>query len=185
MNLPGIYNIFNEKWNCQTIWLYSDPHFGDEELAAGIPERPSDLAQIQSINSKVGRKDLIIFLGDIGDVECVKKIRGRKILIAGNHDAGMSNYKDVFEEVYEGPLMIGEKLILSHEPINTPWAFNLHGHIHEKDYTNDDYHYNCCADHINYTPINFNQWLKEGHLKNIKSIHRATIDNATERKNRK
>lgn len=86
----------------------------------------------------------------------------------------------LFDEVYEGPVMIGEKLILSHEPIkNCPWVFNLHGHIHDKRAKNDKYHFNCCLNAINYEPINFNKWMKEGHLAPIESLHRGTIDFAT------
>lgn len=89
----------------------------------------------------------------------------------------------LFDEVYEGPIMIGEKLILSHEPIkNCPWVFNLHGHIHDKRAKNDKYHFNCCLNAINYEPINFNKWMKEGHLAPIESIHRITINSATIRK---
>ena len=88
----------------------------------------------------------------------------------------------LFDEVYEGPLMIGEKLILSHEPIkNCPWVFNLHGHIHDKRAKNDKYHFNCCLNAINYEPINFNKWMKEGHLAPVESLHRGTIDSATNR----
>ena len=88
----------------------------------------------------------------------------------------------LFDEVYEGPIMIGEKLILSHEPIkNCPWVFNLHGHIHDKRAKNDKYHFNCCLNAINYEPINFNKWMKEGHLAPVESLHRGTIDYATNR----
>ena len=106
----------------------------------------------------------------------------------GNHDAGASNYlgKDLFQETYSGPVMIGEKLILSHEPIkNCDWCFSLHGHTHSRDIVNDDYHFNVCADVINYTPINFNKWMKEGHLAKVKSLHRQAIDEATDRRRRR
>ena len=180
MALPGVYEIFNDRWSNQTVWLYSDPHFGDKELANNIPNRPSNEEQIKMINSKVGRADTIIFLGDIGDIKCAEKIRGYKVLICGNHDVGATNYRGVFQQIYTGPLMIGEKLILSHEPIpGITWAMNIHGHVHDKRSKNDMYHFNCCADVINYTPINFNQWLKEGHMSKIQSIHRQTIDTAT------
>ena len=49
--IPGLYKVFNERWNGQTTWVYSDPHFGDKELAAGTPDRPSDEEQIKLINS--------------------------------------------------------------------------------------------------------------------------------------
>jgi calcineurin-like phosphoesterase family protein len=180
MALCGVYDIFNERWCKQTVWIYSDPHFGDAELAASIKNRPSDEEQIKMINSCVGRKDTIIFLGDIGDIECAKQVRGYKVLICGNHDVGHTVYKEVFDEVYSGPLMIGEKLLLSHEPVDVPWAYNIHGHDHA-GYIRTG-HTNVCADVIGYKPINFNQWLKEGHTARVQTIHRVTIDKATKRK---
>lgn len=106
------------------------------------------------------KNDTTIFLGDIGDVNYIKKIRGYKVLIMSNHDAGafryqrnshilikefesieeaknaernheidkyeinmtapfIAGYRDnkLFDEVYEGPLTIAEKLIFSHEQL--------------------------------------------------------------------
>ncbi len=182
MALPGVYKSFNERWAGQTVWVISDTHFGDKELRAGVPGRPSDEQLVKNINSKVGRKDTLLLLGDVGDVEYVKQLRGYKVLIAGNHDAGMSNYSDLFNEVYEGALIIGEKLILSHEPVNISWLFNLHGHIHDFRHKNDNHHFNVCADMIGYMPINLNQWMKQGYLSRIETIHRTTINKATKRK---
>lgn len=232
--LPGLYDIFQERWGqSQSCYIYSDPHFSDDELAGGIKGRPSAEEQIKRINAKCGRRDCLIILGDIGDVEYVRQLRAEyKILIMGNHDAGSSNYKretyDVmfdqeiytkeqalaemkelypgwkiiireeygftspfkrwiatadnllFDEVYEGALMVGEKLIFSHEPVDIPWAYNIHGHDHA-GYIRTG-HTNVCSDVIGYEPINFNQWLKEGHTARVQTIHRATIDNATKRK---
>ena len=183
MAISGMYNLFNEKWCKQTIWLISDTHFGDEELRAGIPGRPTDDELVKMINSKVGKKDTIIHLGDVGDVEFMKKIRGYKVLICGNHDAGATNYEGVFDEVYTGPLMIGEKLLLSHEPVDILWAFNIHGHDHAGAGRKN--HLNVCLDVIDYEPINMNQIMKTGLLSKTESIHRLTIDNATERKNKR
>lgn len=182
MAIAGLYKIF-DHWHAQgTVWIYSDPHFSDEELAAGQPNRPADAEQIENINRKVGRKDTLIILGDVGDIEAVRKLRGYKILIMGNHDSGRTNYEGVFNEVYEGPLMISEKLILSHEPIDVPWAFNIHGHVHNRNHKNDKRHFNACAEAIDFSPINFNQWMKQGHFSRIETIHRSTIDSATARK---
>ena len=92
----------------------------------------------------------------------------------------------LFDEVYEGALIVGEKLILSHEPITgLTWAMNLHGHIHDKRAKTDAYHINCCSDVIGYEPINLTQRLKHGFTSVITTIHRETIDNATERKKEK
>lgn len=231
MAIAGMYKTFDHWHKEGTLWIYSDPHFDDAELAAGVAGRPSAEEQVKMINSKVGKKDTIIFLGDIGNVEWVKKIRGYKVLIMGNHDAGRTNYERViaherfefdrdeegvrdamarlypncrytaleaygfhapfewwdayadnmlFDEVYEGPVMIGEKLILSHEPVDIPWAFNIHGHDHTGAKRKN--HLNVCADVIGYTPVNMNQFMKSGALSHIETIHRETIDKATIRK---
>ena len=183
MALAGVYKEYNERWCKQTVWVYSDPHFGDEELAAGTPGRPSADEQVTMINSCVGRKDTLIILGDIGDVEYAKKLRGYKVLICGNHDAGRTNYEEAFDEIYEGALIIGEKIILSHEPVDIPWLFNIHGHDHAGAVRVN--HLNVCSDVIGYKPINLNQFLKNGPTAKIQSIHRVTIDKATERKKKR
>lgn len=231
--LPGIYDAF-QHWGQQTVWIYSDPHFSDEDLECGIRNRPSDEEQIKNINSCAGRKDTLIILGDVGNIECVRQLRAaHKVLIMGNHDSGATNYKRkietfyydkdeytreevkdlvmkqypnfkisiedyfrsenatfnywvvkvdncLFDEVYEGALIIGEKIILSHEPVDIPWAHNIHGHDHAGHKRKG--HTNVCSDVIGYKPINFNQWLKSGHTAQVQTIHRATIDKATERK---
>lgn len=232
MNLPGVYKSFSERWGgLQTCWIISDTHFDDKDLKQGIHNRPSDEELVKSINAKCGKTDLLIHLGDVGDVSYVKQLRAKyKVLIMGNHDSGRTNYerqiitrtfpqeifqKDeamlemqriypgcryiiseeydfdnenyvwvvkadnmLFDEVYEGPLMIGEKLILSHEPVDAPWAFNIHGHTHLGPIRQDKYHFNVCSDVIGYVPINMNQFMKSGTLAHIDTIHRKIINKA-------
>lgn len=180
--IQGLYDIF-AHWHKQgTVWIYSDTHFNDEDLAVGVKSRPSAEEHLKLINSKVGKKDTLILLGDVGDIEIARRLKGYKILIAGNHDAGMSNYKDVFDEVYAGALIVGEKLILSHEPVNVPWAFNIHGHVHSGEPMSDNQHFNVCGEARKcYEPVNLNQFMKAGFMAKIQTIHRDTIDKATKR----
>lgn len=233
--LPGIYDSF-QHWGekHQTVWIYSDPHFNDDELAGGIKGRPSAEEQVKRINAKCGRRDCLIILGDVGDVEYVRQLRAEyKVLIMGNHDAGSTNYKreivkrifdkdihpdkaeirvimekefpgwvirieedydfhcpfnrwiayadnKLFDEVYEGALIVGEKLILTHEPVEIPWLFNVHGHDHAGRKRQN--HLNVCSDVIGWEPVNFTSFLKSGFGSKIQTIHRETIDNATKRK---
>ena len=232
--LPGIYDSF-QHWGekHQTVWIYSDPHFNDDELAGGIKGRPSAEEQVKRINAKCGRRDALICLGDVGDIEYVRQLRAEyKVLVMGNHDAGASNYKRqvikkiydqddytkeqvlaemranypgwkitiyesyefhapfkrwnvyadnlLFDEVYEGAVIVGEKLILSHEPVNIPWLYNVHGHDHAGRQRQN--HLNVCSDVISWEPVNFTQFLKSGFASKIQTIHRETIDNATKRK---
>lgn len=84
----------------------------------------------------------------------------------------------LFDEVYEGPLCISEKIILSHEPINLPYFVNIHGHDHAGKFR-DGKNLNVAANVCNYTPINLKNEIKNGLLANVLSIHRMTIDNAS------
>jgi len=254
--IKHLYDEIAKRWltNCDSIYIYSDTHFSDVELydMRGLLNIPDDIVfakeqgdsrsydlyveervevldemQIKNINSKAGKNSCLIILGDVGNIECVKKLKAKyKILIMGNHDKGASNYlmrwdakwwpdydmeelkKDghtevldyppgailygkrinegLFDEVYEGPLMINDRVILSHEPINVPnYMFNIHGHVHKADYKGDSHHLNCCAEAINYTPINLINLLQKGLLKDIDSIHRMTIDLATTKKKKR
>lgn len=235
--IKGLYKPF-EHWGENTCWIISDTHFDDPDLIHPYPDRPTAAEQVKLINSKVGKNDTLIILGDVGNVEWVRQLRGYKVLVMGNHDAGASNYQRqiwikkfdkreyqkhealdemkrlypdcsytitegfdfssclgywevkadnrLFDLVLTGPVLIGEKLILSHEPIEgLDWCCNLHGHTHDRNIVNDKYHFNVCADVINYTPINFNKWIKGGHLAKIQSLHRQTINEATDRRRRK
>lgn len=183
MALPGLYDCFQHWGEKNAVWVISDTHFGDKDIQKAFPNRPSDEELIKNINQKVGKTGTLLLLGDVGDIECAKQLKGYKVLICGNHDAGATNYKEIFDEVYTGALIIGEKLLLSHEPIDIPWVFDIHGHDHVG--TKRKGHLNVCADAIGYTPINFNQFLKSGASSKIQTIHRETIDKATERKKKR
>ena len=234
--IETLYSPFRKWTERGTLWVYSDPHFSDPDMVELRKNYIGDDEQIARINSKVGKNDTIIFLGDIGNEEMIRKIRGYKVLIMGNHDKGASKYKrkqamiafdkdkhtkaevydivyqehpgwkidiyesyDVsrapyefwlavadnclFDEVYEGPLFIAEKLILSHEPIALHYAFNIHGHDHSGWHIGL-HHLNVCAEHIDYTPVNVGRLIKKGLLSKVDSIHRITIDRAVEKKER-
>lgn len=230
MITDNLYPCFHHWYRGGNIWLYSDPHFNDPEMKYLRKDYIGDEEQVKRINSKVGKKDTIIFLGDIGDLSYISKIRGYKVLIAGNHDTGLSKYQKathivyeikingekksftreelnkqilgsiikfedftgvekcnmLFDEIYTGPLLIADNILLSHERIdNFPYAVNFHGHDHSQWSENDDLHINFCAEHIDYYPQPLMDYIKSGILKNAKDIHRITIDNATKKKFKK
>ena len=246
--LPQLYENFQRWSDGGTIWLYSDPHFDDADCKAISTEWPSPEEQIAKINKKVYKGDTLIILGDIGNPEYIKRIKaGYKVLIAGNHDLGLTNYKktitheireihtkfigneqyvvelnieersfrkelyvkypyakiniqeryefhspfhffdatidnNLFDEVYGGPLFIGEKILLSHEPIDIPFALNIHGHTHARvGYGLYDLnHFNVCSNTVGFEPQNLSEIIKAGFLKRVETIHRLTIDKASE-----
>ena len=81
------------------VWLYSDTHFEDSDCPLMDPEWPDPDEQVKMINSCVGRCDTLIILGDIGNPEYLKKSRGYKVLILGNHDMGITNYESYVDEI--------------------------------------------------------------------------------------
>ena len=179
-----LYSMFDHWFRGGNIFVISDNHFSDQEMIHLRKNYIGDDEQIKRINSKVGKNDTLIFLGDIGNVEYIKKIRGYKVLIMGNHDSGKSNYTDYFDEVYDGPIMISKKVMLSHEPFDSPYIFSIHGHKHDNGF-NNGHNFNACAEWINYTPVSLLDMFKKGMFKNVEDIHRQTIDRATARKAKK
>lgn len=68
-----------------------------------------DEAQLKSINKNAHKNDTLILLGDVGDVECVKKLKaGYKVLVMGNHDKGATNYKKAYIEELQCPICGGK-----------------------------------------------------------------------------
>ncbi len=269
MKTMKLYPCFQHWLHGGQIYIYSDPHFGDEYNHELRPNNVDDETQVALINKKVTPNDTIIFLGDICDKEFIKKIRGYKVLITGNHDVGATTYQrkkydikvptekyeimppnkaelkamrlfpkdedkqitfvedlenkarekaletlkaeenpdfvgldhyisfdpscppytawmahydnQLFDEVYNGPVLISNKIILSHEPIlGLQFFYNIHGHDHGQR-VKDDMHFNCCAELINYTPICLKDIISSGILHNLPDIHRTTIDIASTR----
>lgn len=84
----------------------------------------------------------------------------------------------LFDYVFKGALIIGEKVILSHEHIAVPGMYNLHGHHHSPDWQDTPERMCLCVEKIDYTPLNLKKLLTDGRLKNIESIHRQTIERA-------
>ena len=277
-----IYDTLAKHWCANgSIYFYSDPHFGDLDSYKyfRFPElftadcdiaetiKALDKMQIDSINKVCAKNDCLVILGDVGNIDCVKKLKaGYKVLIMGNHDAGASNYKrkyykqdidctayqtkssndswfedlklfkeakydyisdekllmrkkaiedlrknlefkelsqstycdttqrpfkffweasydnKLFDEVYEGPLFISDRILLSHEPIEYPFALNIHGHDHSNRELTTSPHLNVCAEHIGYTPVCLSTLIKNGALKDISNIHRNCIEVARAKK---
>ena len=157
--LPQLYENFQRWSDGGTVWLYSDPHFDDADCKAISTEWPSPEEQIAKINKKVHKGDTLIILGDIGNPEYIKRIKaGYKILIAGNHDAGLTNYKktvtheikEIFaecvdEEKYEIDVAIERKSFhkylyekYPYAKINIQERYEFHSPFHFFDATIDN-----------------------------------------------
>jgi calcineurin-like phosphoesterase family protein len=112
------------------IWFTSDPHYFHRSVI-GYCKRPfADVnemneALIKNWNDRVRKQDTVYVLGDFsfGNKANTKavlaRLKGRKILIAGNHDSAPHKMLELgFDEVHENKIVqIGNiKVFVSHFP---------------------------------------------------------------------
>lgn len=147
--------------NYRKIWFTSDLHFGHGNILKWSPEtRPWTNTQemedglVHYWNGLIDDKDLVFILGDLAfmnvedTVRVMKRLKGSKILVNGNHDfknlrspefrAQFLMCKDVMEiqlkNNYTGK---DQRVIMNHFP-QWEWnqmhrgSFHLHGHVHGK-----------------------------------------------------
>ncbi len=126
------------------IYLIADPHVGDERIRkyenrpfASVEEM--DAALIAGWNKTVDDTDTVYVLGDFGaegrEAEILAQLKGRKLLVKGNHDMKTNDqYRSLgFAEVYDVPIIVDGFWIFSHDALyvntNMPYA-NIFGHVH-------------------------------------------------------
>lgn len=125
------------------VYFISDPHIGHRNIARYRPFVDScedNTAQFLDQWKKTIRKekDIVYILGDAafdyGSLQLFKDLRGRKILIKGNHDdyVKTEHQTEVFEEIYG--MLKYKSFWLTHCPIHPEEMRNrrgnIHGHVH-------------------------------------------------------
>lgn len=156
-------------------YFIGDTHFGHNNVLK-YDNRPyesieeHDKALIKLWNKTVQNGDIVYLMGDLSLTHSsekligyISKLKGRKRLVMGNHDS--RNYEwylnNGFERVYDKPVILKGKFVLSHEPIdkiindeNSPF-FNIYAHVHNHpEYateTKTSLCVSCCR--WNYKPI--------------------------------
>ena len=174
--IKGLYGFAREWSKTGSVWLYSDPHFDDEDSKLMDPMWPDPDEQIQNLKACCHKPDTLVLLGDVGDPEYIEELKCYKVLLLGNHDKGKSHYTPYFDEVYEGPLFISDRILLSHEPLpSLPYVLNIHGHDHSGWHSNEN-GINVCSNLIEWMPLSLGKLIKDGVVANIPTIHRWAID---------
>lgn len=162
-------------WMCSSDWHLN--HFHDANTGGILKfERGDKFATIQEhdkyvVNlvrqwlNKLHKDDAFYFLGDFGRptsdtfyelLYIFKTAQCHKIAIRGNHDheAETAQLKQLFDEVYDYPIWISHRVVLSHFPCAV-WKdqLNIHGHLHGSVLNSPNYL--CASLHVaNYNPIN-------------------------------
>ena len=142
-------------------YYISDMHFFHKNVTKegnNFDNRPfNSLAEMHQYmeekwNSKITNGDTVYILGDIAMrgtneelIALVAQLKGRKVLIKGNHDdVSDMRYKNVFEEIYDYKEITdyadqdAYKLVLSHYPI-LMWNGQHRGTIHLYGHTHNTY----------------------------------------------
>lgn len=161
------------------IWFTSDFHLNHNKPfiyeARGFSSiEEHDEVIIENYNSLIKDDDQVYILGDcyMGSdhekaIQYLKKLKGNKFLIYGNHDTDnkltLFAKEKIFQSIYFGNrLQTGKKIfLLSHYPqlvVNYEDKFpiySIHGHNHSKEKFGSVYHcYNVCLDAHNCYPVN-------------------------------
>ena len=181
-------------------FVMSDTQFGHDNTwakfknADGSPLRPFTSSEemnetmVDNWNRVVNSNDTVYHLGDVviakRNLETVKRLNGRKILIMGNHDI-FKNHEYVeagFESLHSYKVFV-DKWILSHVPLHPDcvgerFRANVHGHLHgnrimqqsAKTFDKNDAwsefgtvtkidprYFSVCVEQINYTPMSFDE----------------------------
>jgi calcineurin-like phosphoesterase family protein len=152
------------------VWTTSDTHFDHANIIKYCrrPYRDTtqmNLALIANWNRVVGKDDTVLFLGDLAfgshrksALDYLSRLRGRKIMVRGNHDWG-SNMKgiELFDQL---DITCGsERFLATHDPwlVHERERWVLHGHTHEGEpaYDLDNGLISACVEVTNYYPVQF------------------------------
>lgn len=163
------------------VRFISDLHFGHDRLIQKLrnmdPIEHNELI-VSNWNSVVRKDDITYIVGDLSMekldpvMEYLPKLKGRKIVIPGNHDSRkvISYLHDIGVEV-KGPMSY-KGFIVTHIPVHPNevkfFRGNIHGHVHANSYEDPRY-YNISCDVINYTPKLFSEIEMEFMIKKLRS----------------
>jgi calcineurin-like phosphoesterase family protein len=169
-------------------WFISDTHFGHKNILEYEKEsRPFNSVEemnnaiVDRWNGVVSDSDTVYHLGDFAfgrhNIDIAQSLKGKKMLIMGNHDTyPTSAYLKYFVKLYGSTYF--HRCILSHIPVHdnslgARWLLNVHGHLHSRnvmqavfnqgkiiDHIMDENYFNVSCEQNNLTPINYDQ-IKE------------------------
>lgn len=160
-----------------TTFFIGDTHFGHKNILTFTRNDGTPLRSFSSIeemdehlvtcwNSVVKDDDIVYHMGDVvmnrKNLHIVRRLKGRKNLIRGNHDtAPTRELLEYFEEIYGTHCF--KDIILSHIPISKEslgrFGTNVHGHLHSYN-INDPVYFNVSAEQLDYTPISLEELRK-------------------------
>jgi len=153
------------------VYFISDLHIGHKRICefSGpmrgncITVEEHDAWIIEQWNSRVTKHDLVWILGDVcfdkTKLDTLKKLRGSKHLILGNHDEFLVEYPKYFNKIHG--FLKYKGAWLSHAPIHPDelrGKVNIHGHVHHKTVPDPRY-ISVCVEALNGIPVSWEELL--------------------------
>jgi len=154
----------------RNIFIVSDTHFGHANFLKFLTEDGQQIRKFSSVeemdelmvenwNKQVRDEDIVYHLGDVyfgNGHQHLPRLRGRKRLIAGNHDNLKSEYlQKHFQKIMLWRMFPEYNCVLTHVPLHQSNLYkvdyNVHGHIHQQKSPSEQY-INACVEWHNYTP---------------------------------
>lgn len=160
-------------------FFISDLHLGHKNILTfkrddGMPLRSftsvdeMHATMVDRWNAVVRNRDTVVVLGDVvigrWGFDILRAMRGRKILVKGNHDIfKLKDYTEYFEDIRAYDVKNG--VIYSHVPIHANsmerFGVNVHGHLHHRQVlidknmpeSIDPRYFNVSVERLNYTPM--------------------------------
>ena len=157
----------------------SDTHFGHDKILdfegdarpfGCIIEHDEEL--ILRWNSVVGKRDVVVHLGDVAFKPAttldrvMPRLNGIKKLVLGNHDtADIHRYLKYFTKVYSAIEDKEAGILFSHYPVHPSqlefrYKYNVHGHMHSAVIVDKRY-LNISCEHTSLTPIPHEEIMKK------------------------
>lgn len=162
-------------------WFCADHHFGHQNIiwfVDSIGQRTRPFVSLEEMtetivsrhNAVVGQHDRVYFLGDVaiakrGLLE-LNRLRGKKVLIRGNHDIfKLHDYTPYFEDIRAYKVYPKHGVICSHVPLHPRqfsgnFKLNVHGHTHHNN-LDDSRYLNVSLEQTDYLPVNLEFILKK------------------------
>lgn len=178
-------------------YYIADPHFGHSNIIR-LNHRPFNSVEemdeilIKNWNERVKDTDVVYIIGDFSfksvtnPIKVLKRLKGQKVLIEGNHDC--KNLKNIefrncfseicsIKEIYDG----GKRVIMCHYPL-VEWngyfrgSYLVYGHIHNNT-INDAFKImknipnalNAGVDITNYYPVTIDELIECNKIFNRKN----------------
>ena len=157
------------------VFIVSDTHFAHRNMIK-YTHRPEGFDEliVDNWNKLVDNEDLVIHLGDVCLAgsrlwdHFVGRLKGRKILVRGNHDS--KSYKRYMEIGFDfvcdsfSWTIYGKRVLFTHIPViplTEGYDVNVHGHVHtRKDYKESEQNRLFSLEDMGYRPVLLKTFLE-------------------------